>query len=75
LNEEATRTGCTLQDALSWWYSINSFGEDIKKFFLKSFDPEHTLKMVCTNFRDLVQKPGEKFYNCFPVMLTSFANL
>jgi hypothetical protein len=47
----------------------NKEWEDVKIFFLKSFDRKHTAKTVRANFQDLIQKPVEKGYDYFVLNL------
>jgi len=61
--------------AQSWWDNLTAFRVDntrwepIKRRFLKSFDPKHSDKTVCTNLQDLVQKYGEKVTTASPTTL------
>ncbi len=54
--------------ALSWWDSLDIFQIDkevwanVEASFLRSFEPKHSAKIVCTNLQYLTQKPGESIH-------------
>ena len=54
-------------EALAWWKGIQNFADvrDLKKWdivkeeFLSAYDKKGTAKNICSNFKDLYQKPKE----------------
>ena len=63
---------CFCNRAIIWWKSLRddninlAVWDDIKKEFLKIFEPKYSAKTICANFADLRQHPDESMndYRC-----------
>jgi hypothetical protein len=66
---------CLRGKALVWWDSLKDHGvatgpndkvwADIKKAFLKAYDPKYSPKLTVTNFGELVQKNNESVHDFY----------
>jgi hypothetical protein len=63
---------CFRDRSIIWWKSLRddninlAVWDDVKKEFLKTFEPKYSAKTVCANFADLRQHPEESMndYRC-----------
>jgi len=69
-------------EALAWWKSLELFSEIdtknwevVKERFLLNYDKKGTAKTICTNFKDLHQKPRECVNDFFARLASVFEKM
>lgn len=59
------------EEALIWWRSLKAHGVDqenwdqVKRAFLKYYEPKYSVATTCSNLQDLHQRPGEPVHRYY----------